>query len=673
MKSELTERIENESPSSEEYFRLRNQLGYLHMLSGDVDSSYQIHRSIYDEVLGVNPAIRAETEYYLAEMYFSMNQKKLALSNLRNCITYFSSHDSPNSFFFRALSTMAHINWVTGDLTAARNTLELIEGENFDNSLNLYPTLVYRYVKAKLTLLEGVDDEAELLVQSMVNWSLENEILLNRAYFFAQFINDSATTASNTSVLVKEIATCKDQSGFTERIITFNELSTYYTRTNQIDKALQSTQQSNQLQKDRIEVLSDFNRIQLDELEKAKTNELQFQLMNKLEDTKSRQIWIFLTALVALYLTGFVIVFRRLINQKNKSQRDLAAKNIELVNKSNQITETQSRLIQSEKMAVLGRLSSGIAHELNTPIGAIKGNVELIHDLQSRELDQWFKVSTLLEPTEFKVLVQLMTEACEKKIQTSSTEEERSIHKKVSKFFEDVQIPNREDVIDIFSDLLVTENLNNYTLLYSHQHNVDVLELALFVFNRSNSVDTAKVALQKAEKILHSFRTYSFRRGWEDFKTVNIHESVEVVLSLHQNSLSKVKVNLTSDGDTEIIGVPDEMSQVWSNIINNSIEAMKGKGELWITITADGENVRVDIKDTGGGIELEDGQDVFDPFFSTKKGGGSGLGMDLTRQIVQKHDGTIKWKNIEKGAIFTVILPKSPRHANVEPSESIGV
>jgi two-component system, NtrC family, sensor kinase len=665
----------DESITSNEALRIDNQFAYINLLKGNIDTTYLILKRVEEAAdIGASDEIRSETHYFLADLYYSLGQSGKAINYLRNCISYFRDRNPQSVFLHRAMSKMALINLLNGNVPAAQNMLELINDNGFDDTADPYPAFIDRFVRAELAVILGNFADASLLYQSALEWSEQYDIRLSKGYLLTRIGRfEESRNSSRSGLLFQEAESFLAKAAMPEKLMILNELSAYYTRSGNSPKALEFYDQKDKLQQNMLKMINSLNAFHLEELDQARTSELQFQLMNKLEDSKSRQVWIFLTILVALYLTGFVIVFRRLINQKNKSQQELAAKNIELVNKSTQITETQSRLIQSEKMAVLGRLSSGIAHELNTPIGAIKGNVELIHDLQTRELDQWFRVSSILKPEEFKVLVELMKEACERKVQTDSTEEERKLHKKVSKYFEEVEIPNKDDVIDIFADLLITEELHRYTSIYSHEHNVDILELALFVFNRSNSVETAKIALSRAEKILHSFRTYSFRRGWEDFKSVDIKENMEVVISLHQNTLSKIKVELHSDGDTQIIGVPDELSQVWSNIINNSIEAMKGKGKLFIDITADGENVRVDLKDTGGGIHLEDGQDVFDPFFSTKKGGGSGLGMDLTRQIVQKHDGTIKWKNTNDGVVFTVILPKSLQTADLGTTESIQI
>ncbi len=662
----LTEEFPIDSEDIRENLRNQNQVAYLNMLLGKLDTAYVIHDRVMNlSVAGQHHDIVAETDFYLGELYFSLGHPNKSLMHLRKSITYLKNREVTSYFLHRAMSCLARVSFHSGNISSAKSTMELIESTDFDGMLDPYSSVMDNLLKADLALKNGESSQASQFYQTARQGASENSMARNLSYLMLREsdFNDSRRIPQSQLNNIDNLI--ENSTQFDVQIIALSMLSDYYGEIGRLDRALEASKRKSGLESQRNSMLVSLNNIQSDKIAAVRTDELQYQLLNKLEDNKTRQIWIFLAILVALYLTGFAIVFRRLINQKNKSQRDLAAKNIELINKSTQITETQSRLIQSEKMAVLGRLSSGIAHELNTPIGAIKGNVELIHDLQSRELDQWFKVSTLLKPDEFKVLVELMKAACEKKTEAKSTEEEREIQKKVAKFFKEVEIENKEDVIDIFSDLYITENLNAYTPLYGHEHNVEILELALYVFNRSNSVITAKTALAQAEKILHSFRTYSFRRGWEDFKSVDVKENIEVVISLHKNTFSGVDVDFTAEGDTKVIAVPDELSQVWSNILNNAIEAMKGKGNIKVSVLADEENVRVEITDNGGGIHLEPGQDIFDPFFTTKKGGGSGLGMDLTRQIIQKHEGTINWKNTDKGVTFTIILPKNIQNTEI--------
>ena len=412
------------------------------------------------------------------------------------------------------------------------------------------------------------------------------------------------------------------------------------------------------LQNDWVAVERDSERL-LSEIERRQVQGLQRQLAEQKRSNQIQKIWIFLTVLVSAYLLGFVLVFRRLIRQKNETQRMLESKNRELLNKKEQIDEAQNRLIRSEKMALLGRLSAGIAHELNTPIGALKGNLELMESAQTRETEKWLKIIHDLDPDTIANLFELVKTSYQSEIDSMNTKEDRKRKRQVAKFFEEVDIENKQEVIDIFADLGIVDDLHRFQQLYSHEHNTGILDLALFITSRSTALKTASTALVQAEKILSSFRTYSFKRGWEDFQDFNLSESIDTIISLHKNRLNGVEIIRMEEGDLGISGLPDQLSQVWSNLLSNAIHAMSDGGTLSIHLEGDDERVKVLFEDTGGGIELENRDQIFEPFFTTKpEGEGNGLGLNISRQIVLKHNGTINWSNTKRGARFEVVLPK---------------
>ncbi|MBT3260200.1 MAG: GHKL domain-containing protein, partial [Deltaproteobacteria bacterium] len=109
----------------------------------------------------------------------------------------------------------------------------------------------------------------------------------------------------------------------------------------------------------------------------------------------------------------------------------------------------------------------------------------------------------------------------------------------------------------------------------------------------------------------------------------------------------------------QIMGYPDELTQVWTNLIHNALQAMKNQGDLTVkTIENDGI-IRVSVSDTGTGIPEEIRGKIFQPFYTTKAAGeGSGLGLDIVSKIVKKHNGTIDFESeIGTGTTFTVSLP----------------
>ena len=398
------------------------------------------------------------------------------------------------------------------------------------------------------------------------------------------------------------------------------------------------------------------------ELEKIRLSNLEQQLEIQRSSNERQKAWIFLIVIICLYLLGSLIVFQRLVRQKNSSQEVLEAKNRELENKTYQIRQTQDKLIKSEKMALLGRISAGIAHELNTPIGAIKGNLELIDDVQKREVEIFGNISTTVSQHDFKLLVELIVESVKKGKEYAYADNEEAIREIWIQFLNRHDIPEKEDVIELMTDLKIDENPEKFLPLLKNKSNVAVLELVLYINNRYTSIKTALDALKRAQKILSSFKTYSFKRGWEDYKQFDLKENIETILSLHKNILKDIKIELNVKGsDTNLRGVTDELSQVWTNLITNAAYAMDYKGRLWVNIKGENDKITLTVEDTGGGIKA-DKADIFEPFYTTKpEGEGSGLGLDISRQIIQKHNGTISWENTAQGAKFTIVLPKDEK------------
>jgi len=140
----------------------------------------------------------------------------------------------------------------------------------------------------------------------------------------------------------------------------------------------------------------------------------------------------------------------------------------------------------------------------------------------------------------------------------------------------------------------------------------------------------------------------------------NVAEGIETVLTLYHNQLKRgVVVTREYDEIPNIFCRPDELNQVWTNLIHNAIHAMDSKGDMTIAVSPHGDGVKVSVSDSGTGVPPELREKIFEPFFTTKVAGeGSGLGLHIVRQIVESHGGTIHLgDSAAGGAVFEVILP----------------
>ena len=260
------------------------------------------------------------------------------------------------------------------------------------------------------------------------------------------------------------------------------------------------------------------------------------------------------------------------------------ASELEVANR--RIREAQAALVQSEKMASLGNLVAGIAHEINTPVGSINAN----SDVTIRALA---KLRTLL----------------------------------ASSPREGTESPDVERMITMLEEL----------------------------------GQVSKSACERIVNIVRSLRNFA-RLDEADRKKADLHEGLESTLTL-VNHLLKDRVQVIRDYGNipEIECYPSQLNQVFTNILVNAAQAIKGKGTITIVTRSDGRKITVVINDTGTGIRPEHVAKIFDPGFTTKGVGvGAGLGLAISYKIVTDHGGHVDVDTeAGRGTTFTITLPVS--------------
>ena len=185
------------------------------------------------------------------------------------------------------------------------------------------------------------------------------------------------------------------------------------------------------------------------------------------------------------------------------------------------------------------------------------------------------------------------------------------------------------------------------------------------ILNQQKSNQTIQLAVEKASRIVKALKTYLHTTGSEEPEPTDLKANMETVLTIHHNRLKQgVEVIKNYDEVPEVLAFPDQLNQIWTNLIVNAVQAMDNKGTLTLGIKNDGDFVTVSIKDTGKGIPKEIQGKIFDPFFTTKVSGeGSGLGLDIIKRILDDHSAKISFESEEgKGTTFYVKLPINKPH-----------
>ena len=349
--------------------------------------------------------------------------------------------------------------------------------------------------------------------------------------------------------------------------------------------------------------------------------------------------------------------------QLRESERDGALEALqhrteELTHTLNELKAAQSRIIQSEKMAALGQLVAGVAHEVNTPLGAIRSSITNIQNSLNTLLQDLPSFYRNIESGLLPVFNRLILRAVESTIFVSS-KEEWQYRRSVTRELEELDVENADSLADLLVDMGIYSGIDEYKDIFAHESGPLLMENAYKLSGIFKSTKNISLAADKAANVVLALKTYSRAESSEEKYTMSIKDSIETVLTLYHNLIKHgVEVIRTYDELPNISCYCDELNQVWTNIVHNALQAMNGKGKLEIQIRNAEQFAEVRIIDSGSGIPENIKDKIFEPFFTTKpQGEGSGLGLDIVKKIIDKHNGQIEVESEPGRTCFIVRLP----------------
>lgn len=328
---------------------------------------------------------------------------------------------------------------------------------------------------------------------------------------------------------------------------------------------------------------------------------------------------------------------------------------------------TQQELIHSEKMAALGQLIAGIAHEINTPLGAIRSAVGSILQILTQTLRQLPDFFRTLSQERTEAFFTLLSQALQKDM-TMTARERRRIRHDLVKILEQYDVGDVRKTADLLVDIGIYEQIDPFvSLLRDHEH-LRILMIAYELSGLQESAHIISTATERASKVVFALKTYARHDQSGAMVLADILEGIETVLTLYYNQFKHgVEVIRKYDVVQPVLCYPDELNQVWTNLIHNALQAMSYKGILEISVSEQRiaspsfepeDSVVVAITDTGCGIPPDIQERIFEPFFTTKPAGeGSGLGLDISKTIMDKHYGRIEVQSQTGKTTFTVIFP----------------
>jgi two-component system NtrC family sensor kinase len=296
--------------------------------------------------------------------------------------------------------------------------------------------------------------------------------------------------------------------------------------------------------------------------------------------------------------------------QLKETASQIETKNQSLESALKRLEVIQAQMLHSEKMASIGQLAAGVAHEINNPTGFISSNLKTMSDYQEG-------IGELL--VKYHELVSILEKSSEKGKTDAAVSAKLGEIKSVEK---DIDIEFLlEDIVDLVGDC---------------QEGTD-----------------------RIKKIVIDLKDFA-HPGEDKLQTTDINTGLESTLNVVNNEI-KYKATVHKDfGDIPAIkGYPQQLNQVFMNILVNAAQSIEKNGEIGIRTRNSNGRVEVRISDTGCGISEENLGKIFDPFFTTKEvGRGTGLGMNIANHIIQNHNGTIEVESaVGKGTTFIITIP----------------
>jgi signal transduction histidine kinase len=324
---------------------------------------------------------------------------------------------------------------------------------------------------------------------------------------------------------------------------------------------------------------------------------------------------------------------------------------------------------QQQKLAALGKLSAGLAHELNNPAGAVKRAAASLKEVREQLRGAYLRIDCReLTTAQRSFIAKFEQKALERAagapVASTNSLEQSDREEELLTWMDDRGVLDGYQLTaGLVEAGVTTAELDSLADAVGIESLTDVLTRIHLVLLAARLIIEIEHSATRISELVKAIKDYTYMDQGPE-QELDIHDGIESTLTILAYKLRKKSIKVIREFDRElpkICAFGAELNQVWTNLFVNAVEAMNEGGELRIRTWGEPGNLMVEVRDNGSGIPEKIKPRIFEPFFTTKGvGEGTGLGLDTAQRVVRRHKGEISVESIPGDTRFLVRLPKRP-------------
>jgi len=333
---------------------------------------------------------------------------------------------------------------------------------------------------------------------------------------------------------------------------------------------------------------------------------------------------------------------------------------------TNRVRDFANLQQQGEKMMALGKLSAGLAHELNNPASAIvRDSSTLIKHIQLTPEVFKDRFTIKLDPEAADALSDAFFKIINRERPLAPGLKQRTaLEDKLGDWLDENDVEHAWEIAENFVDYnFSVADFEELSALIPEQYRAPLFNWMATKLCAEKMMGDISESARRISELVNSVKNFTHMDQGQDKQYADIHIGIANTLTMLGYKIRKGNIEIVQDYDRDlppVNAVIGELNQVWTNLIDNALDAMEPakQGVLSIKTKQDGDFVEVTVTDNGPGIPVDQQPKVFDPFFTTKEmGKGTGMGLEVVQRIVHQHKGTVKLKSKPGETAFVVCFP----------------